>query len=425
MSVILYVGLALVALVAFLFIYYNDRAVGTRSRPEIPNTDGTIPILGGTLALLRATPELHDWVLEQTRKHGDVWRTTMFPSDDMIMTTNVADVEHILRDPWLYIKGESQISENGDLLGHGIFTSDGDEWKVQRKIASNIFNVKNFREFYSPIFHHDANLVAANLEQAAKMNAYIDIHDLLLRSTMDSFLKIAMGEDRGCLTGEPTVVNGKYTLPPNEFATAFDTLNFICAQRGVTPFWKIVEKFNGTYQKVQWCRKVIHGNAQAIIDKKRKSVREKKDKSQQDLLDYFLQAENDDGSPLQDEQLRDVVVNFLLMTGRDTTAQTLCWVFYELARHPDILSKVRQECLTVLGPDRMCDYNDLKDLKYTMATFHEVLRLYANVPFNGKIPTRDDVLPGSKTKVYKGQHVAFHPYVMGRLEKIWGPDAEE
>ncbi|KAJ3332672.1 hypothetical protein HDU93_008974 [Gonapodya sp. JEL0774] len=73
----------------------------------------------------------------------------------------------------------------------------------------------------------------------------------------------------------------------------------------------------------------------------------------------------------------------------------------------------------------MCDYNDLKDLKYTMATFHEVLRLYANVPFNFKVPTKDDILPGTKTKVYKGQRVAFHPYSMGHLTRIWGADAEE
>ncbi|KAJ3312216.1 hypothetical protein HDU93_005059, partial [Gonapodya sp. JEL0774] len=117
-----------------------------------------------------------------------------------------------------------------------------DEWKVQRKIASNIFNVKvspvllskyqmlrdaltvhdfhdqNFRDFYSPIFHHDATRVAEHLAQAGKMNAFIDIHDLLLRSTLDSFLKIAMGEDKGCLAGKPTVINGKYTLPSVEFA---------------------------------------------------------------------------------------------------------------------------------------------------------------------------------------------------------------
>ncbi|KAJ3332671.1 hypothetical protein HDU93_008973, partial [Gonapodya sp. JEL0774] len=427
LPIVLYAILAVSALIAFLYIKYNDRAIGTRARPDIPNADGTTPILGATLSWLQRLDNLHEWILEQSKKHGEVWRSTIltYPPMDMILTTNVQDVEHILRDPWTYEKGADLRSEVGDFFGHGIFASDGDEWKVQRKVASNIFNVKNFRDFYSPIFHHDANRVTEHFDRAVKMNAFIDIHDLLLRSTLDSFLKIAMGEDKGCLAGKPVVINGKYTLPSVEFAVAFDALNNICAERGSIPFWKIVEKLNGTNAKMQW---VLHGNAQAIIDKKRTSTTDVKPKSQQDLLDYFMQTENEDGSPVTDEQLRDVVINFIVISippSRDTTAQTLSWVFYELARHPEILSKVRQECFTVLGSDRMCDYSDLKDLKYTMATFHEVLRLYANVPFNFKVPTKDDILPGTKTKVYKGQRVALHPYAMGHLTRIWGADAEQ
>lgn len=30
----------------------------------------------------------------------------------------------------------------GPILGHGIFTSDGEQWYWQRKLATNIFSVK-------------------------------------------------------------------------------------------------------------------------------------------------------------------------------------------------------------------------------------------------------------------------------------------
>lgn len=36
-----------------------------------------------------------------------------------------------------------------DLLGEGIFNSDGDRWKSQRKTASQIFHVKNFRDQFT------------------------------------------------------------------------------------------------------------------------------------------------------------------------------------------------------------------------------------------------------------------------------------
>jgi fatty acid omega-hydroxylase len=37
----------------------------------------------------------------------------------------------------------------GDLFGHGIFTANGEQWKYQRKTASHIFNIKNFRDHFT------------------------------------------------------------------------------------------------------------------------------------------------------------------------------------------------------------------------------------------------------------------------------------
>ncbi len=94
-------------------------------------------------------------------------------------------------------------------FGTGIFVVDGDSWKVQRKTASNIFNgtdqrsslllarfnrkprftVRAFRDMYTPVFLHDASRVSYHLAAASKLDASVDLHDLLLRSTMDSFVK--------------------------------------------------------------------------------------------------------------------------------------------------------------------------------------------------------------------------------------------
>lgn len=44
-----------------------------------------------------------------------------------------------------YTKGEYFHTVFDDLLGKGIFNSDGEEWKIKRKSASQIFHVKNFQ----------------------------------------------------------------------------------------------------------------------------------------------------------------------------------------------------------------------------------------------------------------------------------------
>ena len=74
-----------------------------------------------------------------------------------------------------------------EFLGHGIFTSDGDNWRVQRKTASNIFNIKNFRDEFCPIFEEESVLLVDHIKKAQDANVPFDLQDLLLKSTIDSF----------------------------------------------------------------------------------------------------------------------------------------------------------------------------------------------------------------------------------------------
>ncbi|KAJ6352307.1 hypothetical protein OIU76_001508 [Salix suchowensis] len=69
-------------------------------------------------------------------------------------------------------------------------------------------------------------------------------------------------------------------------------------------------------------------------------------------------------------------------------------------------------------------YEEVKDMVYTHASLCESMRLYPPVPIDVKFALRDDVLPDG-TVIKKGMRVAYHPYAMGRLEMLWGPDWEE
>ena len=462
---------SLAGLLLFLGLAFPDRALGLRRRKDVPHLqEGLLPLIGNTLYLLKSQTTLHDRLYEWALRYGDVVRVSMLTPTrpiDMVATFNVKDVQHILSEPFIYEKGFDQREFTRDLFGHGIFAEDGDKWRVQRKVASRIFNLAQFRDHNLPVFVHDAERVAFHLGEAAKSNACIDLHDLLLRSTLCSFVKLSMGSELGCLDGTGKVVDGRYVLPEVAYATAFDRLNGIVSLRSVNPLWMVTEKLDGTAREVKRCQAVLDGFAQKVIGKKR-ADRAKgasgADKAGSDLLDHFLALSYEDGSELTDEALRDVVRNFIV-AGRDTTAQTLAceWLtsryltrsipkqtsFYSRGllearssarsvgsgpppfrpfSNPLLLyseNKLRAEFLSVLGPTSMPSYTNLASLKYGQATFNEVLRLHANVPANLKVPSQDDVLPGTGTKVYRGQRVVFSPYVMGRLESVWGPDALE
>ena len=75
------------------------------------------------------------------------------------------------------------------------------------------------------------------------------------------------------------------------------------------------------------------------------------------------------------KMLRDQLVAVLL-AGRDTTASTLSWVFYELARNPHVVAKLREEIINQVGLDRPPTYENLKNMKYLQNMMSETLRIY-------------------------------------------------
>lgn len=104
-----------------------------------------------------------------------------------------------------------------------------------------------------------------------------------------------------------------------------------------------------------------------------------------------------------------------------------------LARHPNVLSKLRKEIFEVVGtgpsapqPSR----EDLKSMRYLSLIIKETLRLYPSVPVNSRAATRTTTLPvgggqdgQSPVLVRKGEAVGYCPYAMHRRKDIYGEDA--
>ena len=90
--------------------------------------------------------------------------------------------------------------------------------------------------------------------------------------------------------------------------------------------------------------------------------------------------------------MRDQLVSVLL-AGRDTTAGTLSFLFYELSRHPEIVAKLRTEILEKIGPNKQPDFDDIRDCTYLQKTISETLRLYPAVPYNIRLALKDTSLP--------------------------------
>jgi hypothetical protein len=69
----------------------------------------------------------------------------------------------------------------------GIISTDGEDWKSKRKQATQVFNIKVFREYSSEMFSKESQKVVDYLDKAATSGAVVDFHELMHAFALDSF----------------------------------------------------------------------------------------------------------------------------------------------------------------------------------------------------------------------------------------------
>jgi cytochrome P450 len=96
----------------------------------------------------------------------------------------------------------------------------------------------------------------------------------------------------------------------------------------------------------------------------------------EDVLSLLLDAGDEGGEGLTDQQVRDEMMT-LLFAGHDTTTSTVAFMFYELARHPYIAERIVAEQDALLKDGRpSADQLAGGGLPYLEMTLEETLRKY-------------------------------------------------
>lgn len=141
-----------------------------------------------------------------------------------IFTANPSNVEHILKSHFhTYPKSAFFRMTQADLLGDGIFNTNGESWKFQRQVASHEFNTKSLRKFVEHVVDTELNdRLIPILSAAASNNTVLDLQDVLQRFAFDNVCAIAFGYDPASLVP---------SLPQVKFMTSFEDAVRISSQR--------------------------------------------------------------------------------------------------------------------------------------------------------------------------------------------------
>ena len=74
-------------------------------------------------------------------------------------------IEYVLKTNFEnYQKGPPTQARLRDLLGVGIFNTDGAEWKIHRKTKSHLFSARMLRELMTPVFQKHIEILVHKLD---------------------------------------------------------------------------------------------------------------------------------------------------------------------------------------------------------------------------------------------------------------------
>ncbi|KAF7147264.1 hypothetical protein RHSIM_Rhsim03G0150900 [Rhododendron simsii] len=407
-------------LLPFLFLFIIKwRSIFTALFPSksphnsTNKTPKSYPLIGSFFSILANRSRIVEWTSELVTSSPTSTFVLRRPlGRRQIFTANPSNVQHILKSHFhVYPKSTVSYSILGDLLGDGIFNTNGESWKFQRQVASHEFNTKSLRKFVEQVVDTELNdRLIPILSAAAANNTVLDLQDVLQRFAFDNVCAIAFGYDPASLVP---------SLPQVKFMTSFEDAVRISSQRFqyIHPLlWKAKRLLNfGSEKNLRNAVEEIRQFAKEIIKEKKQVLNEKSELESFDLLSRFLSSGHSD-----ENFVTDIVISFIL-AGRDTTSAALVWFFWLVSRNLDVEREILKE---IYEKSESPIFEEVKDMVYTHASLSESMRLYPPVPLDGKQAAADDVLPDG-TFVKKGTPVAYHPYAMGRSEKIWGKDWAE
>ncbi|XP_058773098.1 alkane hydroxylase MAH1-like [Vicia villosa] len=384
------------------------------------------PFLGMLPPVLWNLWRIHDFITEELKQqHRSTcefmgpWFTNM----NYLITSDPINVHHMMSKCFdNYVKGD-EYHEIFEAFGDGIFASDSDTWKYNRSLFHSIFKQKGFEVFQEKIIRNklERSLIPM-LDHVQQQGLVVDLQDIFNRFTFDNICSIVLGCDPNCLSVE---------LPDVACEKAFNQIEECIFYRHKVPksIWKLQKWLQiGEERNMTNACKTFDQFIYANIESKREELRKcSKDIEMFDLLTTLMKEENVSREVVHDDKfIRDAAFN-LFVAGRDTITSALTWLFYLIATHPLVETKILEEIKENFGTiniEKNLGVDEVKKLVYLHGAICEALRLFPPVPFERKQAIKGDVLPSGHI-VDPNTMILVSLYSMGRFEDVWGKDCLE
>lgn len=324
--------------------------------------------------------------MDMNRSYGPVSYTTIGMSQ-MYMACEPELIEEALIGRYKECIKDIGTQELVPLVGRGLLTSEGEQWKQNRKLASPPLSPKRIASYADTMVDCTERACASFRDGETR-----DINIDMMAVTLEIVGKTLLGFDaRGDAARVARILDVSMEYFNKQLRTWQGLLPKVIPTPDRVAFRKVVAELDS----------IVYG----VIDRCRKS-----DSEAEHLLARLVNARYEDGEAMSNAQLRDEAVTMLL-AGHETTALALSFAVYLLSENPAASKRLREELETKIGTRRLT-LADVPALPYLDAVVRETLRLYPPAWVIGRQVAQPFELGGYE--LVPGVQLLMSPYVMQR-----------
>ncbi|XP_068202510.1 cytochrome P450 9e2-like [Palaemon carinicauda] len=396
------------------YSYWTKRGVPSFPRP--------LPVLGHVSYMMSKKTPRWEYVDEMYKKHGgstfcglyEFFKPLLMIGDpELAKLILIKDFDHFVDR-----RNFTFTTDTDDVANHFLTNATGSHWKGIRSVLSPSFTSGRMKGMF-PLVADKAEKLVDYLKKQRKEK---DSSTFLLKKTfglytLEVIASCAFGMESGTMDNEDSIFNQKVAALVNVrplrlmklmlffFAPKFcQLLGLTFVQEEMFFFVDVVKE--------------------AIAQREAGLYRG-------DFLDLMLEArENleDPTSKTPKYPLTEMIIVansvLFILAGFDTTATTLSFVAFLLAKNPEAQEKLREELRGLIKEHGELNYQGIMGAKYLEACFSETLRLYSPAHVTERQCTKEYKLPGTELVIPREMVVSIPIHSIHHDERFW-PEPEE
>ena len=312
---------------------------------------------------------LHLQLEQWCREHGPYYR--LWLGGPVLVVAEHAVIAAVLRNRPDVFQRTPRLNRVWTEMGlpPGIFGSNGDAWRQQRRMVMAGFDPAHVKRYF-PSLQQVAERLARRWQRAAQNGATIDLQSDLMRYTVDTIAGLAFGAEVNTLESDADVIQ-------QHLDGIFPALTRRILAPVPTWRWWRSRRDRALESSVIAVRHAVDGFVDAA--RKRMLAEPARRASPPNLLEAMIAAADQPESGIDDAQVAGNVVTMLL-AGEDTTANTIAWMLDLLWRHPDALRRATDEVRHAVPAGAAPSWAQIEQLAFVEACAHETMRLKPVAP---------------------------------------------